>query len=453
VGVSPQDVSPVAITAIDGQDQSDIEIKVDVAEVEKRYSAKSYNYKPKPIPPDFKLLPGHYALTWDGALDIENGIMTFEQDASPALFKKLPTLASSKPIYKQFTVDGTYEDGSLLVVLDESKGTGKGYDRIYVDSNRNSDLSDDTPSELTLQAGSPVAFGPWVTVDARQGRAQTAQIHPIQVRFNAYSYSNDLLSLSMSRKGGWKGTADSSKGKIPIAVLDSNSNGIYNDRSVVKNGIAESEGDCIYADTNGSGSLNFNYDSPHKIPLNEAARIGDALYTINVNDTGDEVEIAPYSGPTGRLLIRGGNIYGLSSTVVQIRIVGSSGIYSEIGEDEGRGFVLPTGKYKAEYFTLNLKSKQGKSIQLSCRSDAEAVVRPGESTTITIEGKLTSRIDPEKKETVLHSNSGDAIIWSMKLGGSTTVSPPSPGESNSSPKVEFFDNRNKLIATTTAGYT
>jgi len=55
---------------------------------------------------------------------------------------KLPTLASSKPLFFKM-VFGPKATYGTLVVIDESKGPGKGYDIAYVDQNRDGDLTND----------------------------------------------------------------------------------------------------------------------------------------------------------------------------------------------------------------------------------------------------------------------------------------------------------------------
>ena len=77
------------------------------------------------------------AMSWAGTLmllSVASGCR-----ADPA---KEPTYSSQKPRYAKVVVN---EDGSkvLTVVFDESRGTGKGYDRMYVDLNFNGDLTDD----------------------------------------------------------------------------------------------------------------------------------------------------------------------------------------------------------------------------------------------------------------------------------------------------------------------
>ena len=62
-----------------------------------------------------------------------------------------PSFASEKPLYGTVVFGAAYgkpEQGlSYAFALDESGGTGQGYDRLYFDANRNADLTDDPPGK------------------------------------------------------------------------------------------------------------------------------------------------------------------------------------------------------------------------------------------------------------------------------------------------------------------
>ena len=54
---------------------------------------------------------------------------------------------SAKPLYFR-AVFGNERKSSMLGVIDESKGTGTGYDTAYVDENMNGDLTDEQPKNF-----------------------------------------------------------------------------------------------------------------------------------------------------------------------------------------------------------------------------------------------------------------------------------------------------------------
>jgi len=69
--------------------------------------------------------------------------------ADPESGVKYPHFESTAPIYGKVAFDGSFDDSQSGITyhfaVDESKGPGKGYDRLYFDLNRNSDLTDDAP--------------------------------------------------------------------------------------------------------------------------------------------------------------------------------------------------------------------------------------------------------------------------------------------------------------------
>jgi len=62
--------------------------------------------------------------------------------AKPAALKNEPKAVSAHPLYGEFKYRS--DKTSMLFRLDESQGTGKGYDTLILDLNRNGDLTDDT---------------------------------------------------------------------------------------------------------------------------------------------------------------------------------------------------------------------------------------------------------------------------------------------------------------------
>ena len=106
----------------------------------------------------FKTLDAHQAFS------TSFGILNYAmiQPAKPAGIVKAPPAMSQRPLY------GTITAGSdqLLFRLDESKGTGRGYDRLIVDVNRNGNLTDDpvvspaSPTSGSVATPNSAIFGP-----------------------------------------------------------------------------------------------------------------------------------------------------------------------------------------------------------------------------------------------------------------------------------------------------
>ena len=81
--------------------------------------------------------------------------LAFGADVKSPLPKE-PKLASERPLYFRALL-GKEGKASMLGVLDESGGTGTGYDIAYVDENMDNDLTNDTPKKFpvpSVQTGS-----------------------------------------------------------------------------------------------------------------------------------------------------------------------------------------------------------------------------------------------------------------------------------------------------------
>jgi len=75
------------------------------------------------------------------------GAITESRTEPDVNFKRYPALQSDKPLSGSFHVGGAPAEPKTgyhyAFAVDESAGTGRGYDRIYIDTNLNGDLMDD----------------------------------------------------------------------------------------------------------------------------------------------------------------------------------------------------------------------------------------------------------------------------------------------------------------------
>jgi hypothetical protein len=74
-------------------------------------------------------------------------------DEHKAVTPKEPPYRSEHPLYFRLAF-GPNQERSMLGVLDEAEGTGKGYNVAYVDENMNNDLTDDVPKKPLRKEGS-----------------------------------------------------------------------------------------------------------------------------------------------------------------------------------------------------------------------------------------------------------------------------------------------------------
>jgi len=448
-----EEADTVELKVADGEEKTDV--VVTLSEVQ----GPSFDYDKalKKIPEDFELRPGTYELAWDPEIDCAYAARSYSRMSSDEIKRNVkgnPELKSERAQYFACRFDGEGDDGCLLIVLDESKGKGKGWDTAYVDLNRNWDLSDEQP----------IRFGPLkryrdlstdeFSVPLRQRDSNGGGTERI-VRARLMIYGDgDYVQASAVRKGAWKGLIDSNKGRIECVVLDDNCNGICGEPTLCTDGGEfESEGDRIYIDTNGAGSVIVHpWESSHCVNLYRVSKVGDNFYTISTTSLGDKVTIEPYTGEMGTLLVRPTDVQGRKAEVGAVSVVGGPGYYEIKSAD--KAVSLPVGKYRINTCSLAVKCAKSMPLDLECQLHSPVEIRPNEQTTVELGGRLSTAIDPDKKELVWRPGASTVLNWVIKLGDNATVTTLGGEERySSSPKVKFFDRKGKHIRTVSAGYT
>ena len=441
----------------DGDEKTDVAITIDENPSSSR-SGFDYQKATKVIPADFALTPGAYDLKWDPEVDCSSAIQSYsqmEESKVKGAIKGLPKLSSTKPKYFACRFDGSKNDGCLVIVADESQGTGKGYDTAYVDLNRNWDLSDDKPITFPVPKDFRQFYTDFFSVPLRQhdddGRISD---RTVQARLEVYGDGHDYLQVQVSRKGAWKGTVDSSSGKIECLVLDSSCNGVCGEPTkFAENGNETQEGDLAFFDTNGAGGVIAYAYGSHGIRLYQTTKVGSKFYDIKTSSLGDKITVAPYTGPMGSLIVRGTDIQGLKAETTSLVVTGTPGNYT-IDNGTEKAVSLPVGSYSVNSCSLRVKSKDSRSCSMSCELNSPVEVKPNAQSIVNIGGKLSMAISPSEKNLTWKPGESATLEWVIKLGTTATLS--SIGDRSSAsdvPKLKFFNSKGKLIHTAKAGYT
>ena len=92
------------------------------------------------FPLTFRTIPAKDVMAFPGGFGAYGQLRLVK----PARLKKEPKAVSRHPLYGECRETST--GAGFVFRLDESKGDGKGYDRLIVDMNQNGDLTDDAPA-------------------------------------------------------------------------------------------------------------------------------------------------------------------------------------------------------------------------------------------------------------------------------------------------------------------
>jgi hypothetical protein len=108
---------------------------------------------------------------------------------------KEPGYISDKPLYAKLALD---EKGTRLLVFafDESSGTGKGYDTIYMDQNLNGDLTDDMAVKGTVKRNGRFAIScsfPPVTVEVPYNEKAKGVDKPWELVIRYYQFTRRMF--------------------------------------------------------------------------------------------------------------------------------------------------------------------------------------------------------------------------------------------------------------------
>ena len=191
---------------------------------------------------------------------------------------------SDNPYYYA-AVYGDGQDNIFSLVIDESGGSGTGYNVLYMDSNNNNRIDksgethDFSMSGLTTADSFPLR----VRLDVSAGD----RIIPYHFAFTAFNYTDKKNPVSKVHANArnssiMMGKADFDGKTYKIALADLNSNGLYNDTE-----LRIFRGDRFFVDFNGDGKF-----KDEGFPYGKYTKILGKWYSITARPGGMNLKIA-----------------------------------------------------------------------------------------------------------------------------------------------------------------
>lgn len=297
--------------------------------------------------------------------------------SKPSQLKKEPAAVSAHPIYGQLQSMGSGQTHCLFR-LDESRGDGKGYDRMIIDFNKNGDLTDDPvgkpAADSDTRRGAPdsyqqVMFGPIpLPAELAVGRWRpSVYAQVLIVNRQAEASRNAFIGQVLLKAANYlQATIDVGAKPERIGLMDANCDGRLGEPAKPQSMMGLREGlyflpqDIVLRDRNGNGRFESDrFES-------EAEAYGTILYFdarpygVSLAPDLQYIRLEPYPGPLGELAIQphGEQIRNLTLA----REVGT-GQWEQFNPTFVAGKAkVPPGKYLVYSCQLGAEKKDGSQI-------------------------------------------------------------------------------------------
>lgn len=313
---------------------------------------------------------------------------------------------------------------SIAFRLDESKGDGKGYDRLLLDLNQNGDLTDEAPvkavsarplGQVSSSSREEALFGP-IELPADKRLGSWRPTYYAQV----YIYNRQLITKpregqnienyyfgTLRFKPGWylETTVKLDGVKQKVGLVDGDANFRLGDawkpRLYGTQGQAKSwyftPADSFLVDQNGSGKFENDVFGNETAPYGPLIYFGNSPYKVAVSADAKTLSVEPWTEPLGEIALqpRGDQVRSVSlaweSAAEQWTLI-------EAGVIQGKAKV-PPGRYRL--YGSVLEGKAGRADSLMTSASQRAItntvrVEPGQTAAIPCGAPLEIRVTAQR---------------------------------------------------------
>jgi hypothetical protein len=275
------------------------------------------------------------------------------------------------------------EAGRLWIAFDRSTEHGL-HDRLYIDSNGNGDLSDESPCQPYRRDSYRSYFGPVkVIFESEDG--------PITYHLSVEFYSNRNTQRCYIRPAGWyEGPIVVEGAKKHCVLIDYNVNGAFNDKSS-----SSSKCDRIRIGKEDERDTRF---------VGNFIELDNKLYRTEIAPDGAFVVLSKADDvPYGTVR--------LAENITTFRAGGENGLF--VREPEGGMVKLPLGKYRIDQWNINKSDDRGTKWFLI------GSYFPGETGLFTVsdDQDVQLEIGEPVYSTVSFRKSGSNYSFSQSLSG------------------------------------
>ncbi len=367
---------------------------------------------------------------------------------SPAkALKSEPAYKSDHVLYMTLRL-GSGDAGIIAGVLDESQGSGKGYDTLYLDANNNGDLTDDPVIKPQIaRAGSAISL----TTDALDvivkyaGGTQRKLRVKLEIRGGSRQKS---LSENVAWLVGYQvdqhleGTVNIGGRKdVLIGIYDSSSgqkesNGCFDDYCV----------DRIRIDLNGDGQLDAKTED---FPLSRAICVDGRLWQIEFDSAMSVLNVKPCTLPTGKIKFEFNMAKTSGIDRGTIELVSDGGYGFRIALPEKENFTAPECSYRISNASVVFDGSDGRKWSASLALSKSLILKHDDNFALVMGGSL--RLGLTCKGNLMPG--GEVCIMPLLTGAAGEVYENiALAGTRMAPSVKIVDAENIVIAESKMDY-
>jgi len=245
----------------------------------------------------------------------------------------LPEFKEDKPLFYKWS-SPMAKSGYLLIAVDCNE-KGRAHDLLYIDSNGDGSLKDETAVEAYRTESQHSYFGPVkITFEGKDS--------PITYHLNFRLCDHSERPLMVSSAGWYEGTITVAGTKKHCVLIDYDVNGTFNDKSI------KSFNKCDRIRVGEEGTSNTRF-------VGNYIEIDGALYRLDVARDGACIKLTKAED------VVFGNIR-LPETISEFAAGGENGLFI-LKPEKGAG-KLPVGKYRVERWSIERKDEEGSNWKL-----------------------------------------------------------------------------------------
>ena len=224
--------------------------------------------------------------------------------------------------------------GGRWMCFDRAHKSGP-YDRLFIDSNGNGRLDDETPVRARLESSE--AFFPATPV-VFKGEDGPITYHLV---FRFYQFNDNQVEL-LAASGGWyEGMVSFGGVKKRVQIIDGNGNGTFND---------------LAADPYASDRIQVDGDKVSERFLGKLLEVNGKFFNLEVARDGAFIKVSPADN-----VVVG--VVRVPANIAEFSAYGANGHF--VRNPTNGEFTLPAGQYRMFGWTINRKDEKGAAWTLS----------------------------------------------------------------------------------------